>query len=235
MAFWNFWRKRKKIDLAFGIGAVCSCSETLRRAKLQTYSYPFDWVGYISIACRLDFLLGDASKFLPDPEDWISRNCTNGDTRHLCDVYYSRVNGMAFNHEVPAGVAVADALMQLRRKYVRRFDRLRSQLSAARKVLVVYLEPPTEKALTQSDEVLEDAVSRLEKAYPQAQFELLYIYHAEDVPLSKKAERMLNGRIRIVGFEYKSRKKDAPPHAVDFKLMRKFLRDYKITSHNTEQ
>jgi hypothetical protein len=34
----------KKYDLIFSIGAACLASSSIRRNKLQDFSYPFDWL-----------------------------------------------------------------------------------------------------------------------------------------------------------------------------------------------
>ena len=38
------WKYIKKYNFVFSLGAACTCTDMIRRMKLQDYSYPFDWV-----------------------------------------------------------------------------------------------------------------------------------------------------------------------------------------------
>jgi hypothetical protein len=49
--------KHERYDLAFSLGAACSCSVALRRAKLQFASFPLDWIALGSPVSRTAILL----------------------------------------------------------------------------------------------------------------------------------------------------------------------------------
>lgn len=156
-------------DLAFSLGAACSCTESLRQAGLQFASFPFDWLYGSTLRKRVDLLVDDFRGWL-DPAQLEPGERSETDTM---DVYRNRSTGIVFNHDFPPGVPLSAALPQVREKYVRRIRRLQGLLRSAHRVLAVYVNLRTLPAV--SDEDLRRCRELLSKKYPNAVFDLLLL------------------------------------------------------------
>ena len=66
-------------DLAFSVGQACACSLTLRTARLQFASFPFDWLASSTLTRRIDLLVRRFDHWL-EKEDFIykGKNPVNG-------------------------------------------------------------------------------------------------------------------------------------------------------------
>ena len=58
------WKYIKKYNFVFSLGAACTCTDMIRRMKLQDYSYPFDWVWGSSFVERFNYLIIEKVKEL---------------------------------------------------------------------------------------------------------------------------------------------------------------------------
>ena len=65
--------KFKKYDLIFSIGEACSCTEMLRKCRLQFYSYPFDWLFGSTFLNRIKMLCDDMKTFINKEETVIGK------------------------------------------------------------------------------------------------------------------------------------------------------------------
>ncbi len=51
--------RHKTYDLAFSLGAACSCSQTLRAAGMRYAPIPFDWLCHAPFINRIDAMAAD--------------------------------------------------------------------------------------------------------------------------------------------------------------------------------
>lgn len=148
-------RGREAHDLIFSIGWDCKCSQSLRRAGLQHYSYPCDWLIGASPADRAKIVAGGFSGWfeLADLED-------RGPARFnrfsaVTRVAFNRSNGIEFRHDFPLEMTLADGHPAAEAKYERRIGRLLAAIDAAKSPLAVFCdgygcEPVTMEALQEA-------------------------------------------------------------------------------------
>lgn len=133
-------RGRATHDLVFSIGWDCKCSQSLRRAGLQHYSYPCDWLIGASPAERAQIVADGFSGWfeLADLED-------RGPARFnrfaaMTRIAFNRANGIEFRHDFPLGASLADGHPAAAAKYERRIGRLLAAIDAARSPLAVFCD-----------------------------------------------------------------------------------------------
>jgi len=132
-------RGRRAYDLVFSLGHDCKCSQCLRRAGLQHFSYPFDWLTGGTPAERAR-ILADGFR------GWF-------ELADLTDIGPARLNrfaavtrialhrsGLEFRHDFPIGGSLADGYPAASAKYARRQERLLGGIAAARRVLAVHVD-----------------------------------------------------------------------------------------------
>ena len=128
-----------RYDLAFSLGYDCNASLALRRAGLQFYSYPFDWLTRAALAARADLLARRFEGWLDSPgglDDLGPVPFERFAPRHR--VVVDRASGLEFRHDFPLALPVADALPEVAAKYRRRADRLLESIGRADRVLAVF-------------------------------------------------------------------------------------------------
>lgn len=128
-----------RYDLAFSLGYDCNASLALRRAGLQFYSYPFDWLTRAPLAARADLLARRFEGWLASPDGLDDLGPVPFErfaTRRR--VVVDRATGLEFRHDFPLGVPVADALPDVAAKCRRRADRLLASIERAGRVLAVW-------------------------------------------------------------------------------------------------
>ena len=143
-------RGKKKYDLIFGIGAACSCTQALRKSKLQLASYPLDWLFGSDFIGRVDFLISEFKGFIEKSD--LAFSFSNRSSS--CDAYANKRTGIVFNHDFPGGVPLEESYPVVRAKYDRRIARLLNNIQRAKSVLVVYMETPETKQHTSNEEIL---------------------------------------------------------------------------------
>lgn len=129
-----------RYDLVFSIGYDCKCSQSLRRAALQHFSYPCDWLTGASLPDRADIIAGgfDGWFRLENLDDIGTArfNRFAGMKRIARD----RRNGMEFRHDFPAEGSLADGFDAAAAKYGRRSARLLEAIGRAGRVLAVFCD-----------------------------------------------------------------------------------------------
>lgn len=133
-------RGRDRYDLVFSIGYDCKCSQSLRRAGLQHFSYPCDWLTGAPLRERARIIAESFRDWfrLDDLEDIGTArfNRFAGMKRIAKD----RRNGMEFRHDFPAEGTLAEGFPEAAAKYARRTDRLLEALGKARRALAVFCD-----------------------------------------------------------------------------------------------
>lgn len=209
-----------RYDLIFGLGAACSCTQTLRKSGLQLASYPFDWLFGSTFDKRIDMLVSGFAGLLEE-DDLEYTGANNGLPKHLCDIYYNKTNEITFNHDFPAAVPLNRSYPQVKEKYLRRAQRLLSQMDASRRILAVWLETPNcPDKLTDSSTLL-SGWQKLCKHFPNAEIDLLYISNSKTA-----SDEQPHPHIRVVQTDYTFY--GAEPHVVNPRPLSKILAPYKL-------
>ncbi len=133
-------RGRLTYDVVFSIGYDCKCSQSLRRAGLQHFSYPCDWL--------IDAPLRERARIIADGfRDWFRLEdlVDIGTARFnrfagLKRIAKDRRNGLEFRHDFPAEGSLADGFPAAAAKYERRSARLLSALDKAERALAVFCD-----------------------------------------------------------------------------------------------
>ena len=133
-------RGRIRYDLVFSIGFDCKCSQSLRSARLQHFSYPCDWLTGAPLAERARIIAADF-------RDWFRlENLEDiGTARFNRFAGMKRIakdcrNGMEFRHDFPAEGTLADGFPEASAKYARRTERLLDSIGKAERVLAVFCD-----------------------------------------------------------------------------------------------
>lgn len=216
----------KSYDLIFSIGQACSCTGALRRAGLQLYSYPFDWLFGADFAGRVGILLNDFQRFIDkeDLEYFYSEKSIS------CEAYKNNFNGLVFNHDFLSSTEFGVMHRQVLEKYNRRISRLQTQIANSAKILLVYVEQPFVGQPPTADETLEGSLRQLRAKYPNKSIDLLYFYNDFSFkPIEFQKECVAEGVFKVVG-KYKdmTRMGQGEEHEVDLKFFDEQLKDIRL-------
>lgn len=201
-------------DLAFSLGQACACSMSLRLARLQFASFPFDWVVECPLTRRIEIILSgfdhwfDASDFVYD-----GTNAING-----LGNFHNIRTGMHHPHDFqdgPIELSYANAAA----KYHRRTTRLLTMLEHSEKILCVCVDKserrgPPPPAITE----LSDARTALSAAYPNAAFDFIHFALDRDIPFDRRRITTPADGIMEIKFDYHHDTKD-----VDCKMVAQAL------------
>ena len=88
--------KKKVFDLYISLGAVCSCTTTLRDCALQFYSYPFDWMAGSDLQGRTEILINDFKNWFNKEDLIFWGNRTFPEPR---DIFLNTKTGIVHNHD----------------------------------------------------------------------------------------------------------------------------------------
>lgn len=217
---------RIRYDLVFGLGFACSCSESLRAAKLQLLSFPYDWI-------TLDLRDGtDYSHELPDrvreladgfrdwfsPDEFVFHRRDEGTGK---DIYISRRLRHVFNHDFPADVPFSESFPAVREKYRRRIRRLLELIRSARRVLVVRVDRPDLPVATDVADC-QAAVRTLEEKFAPAKFDFLQLSCVAGQ--EELREETFDGSVTRWTFDYRDRRPGVGSWRVDVPLLGERLR-----------
>lgn len=151
--------ERRSYDLVFSLGQDCKCSQSLRKANLQHYSYPFDWLAEGSLSQRAEIL---ANEFV----GWFEKE----DLEDICipavnrfaevhNIVVNKKTAIEYRHDFLENSTIDEKYEEVAEKYKRRAKRLVDSIKKANKVLVVYTigyrrSPVTIEELESAREVL---------------------------------------------------------------------------------
>lgn len=206
---------KKKYDLAFGVGAACSCTQVLRAAGLQYLSFPFDWVFGATIEDRVDCICEHFSEFLNITDlEFLQVHPFNGK-----DIYVNKKTGIVFNHDFPSGIPLSQGLTGVKLKYDRRSARLLSLIEKSNRILVLWVgHAETNEQNSTRKSSWKDAAEYIEGRLCRSfgdKFDLLLFQHKDGVRMDKREVVRYSRRVTKVAFDFKSKKMDAPGYAIN--------------------
>ena len=205
----------KKFDLVFSLGEACSCTQILRKCRLQFYSYPFDWLYGCPLLTRAKILVDNYKDFLSF-EDLEDLNMTNHDKKNLCENFLNKKNGIVFNHDFKYEKSLEETYPDVKKKYDRRAQRQISQIEKSKSVLAVYIQTPNNKNILDDNSLLE-VQDLLQKRFDKQKVFLLYVYCNLD---NENIEI-----IKVSDYLYK----EALPYVVNEKKLQKLFCKIKIS------
>lgn len=217
-------KERLAYDVAFGIGSACTCTEQLRKAGLQYEAFPLDWVGRLDVRERAAVARDGFVRMLSSPEALVAAGAVPDDGRHwhLID----QKTKFAFYHDFPVGRSVAASFASVSEKYARRAARFRQRLSAAHRVLIVWIGETRDQTHV-SDAEVRDCLATFSAAFPQATFEMLLLEQRADVPRAQVV--CTHGKdFERYAFDYLSHEPGAPRWQLCDELVQPFLRRYSV-------
>lgn len=127
-------------DLVFSIGFDCKGTQSLRRANLQFFSGPFDWVTGASLPIRADLLAGSFERWFPMEELQDEGRESSDRFANAHKVVRNIRSGLEFRHDFPVDRSVKEGLPEVSEKYRRRLERLQRSIEGSAKALAVYVQ-----------------------------------------------------------------------------------------------
>lgn len=221
--------RKKKYDLAFGMGMACSCSESLRRAGLQYLSFPGDWTAPVwaddthpeivrELPVRGRTIANPPTDFFAE-EDFFDLNVVSNTGRA---VYANRRTRYLFNHDFRVNSDLKTELPKVAEKYRRRYDRLISLIRASKRVLVLRVDRPNAAEPTPTEDARE-VIDLLDKTFAPTRFEMLILsYEKGRAPEAMKEEALADDLTRWT-FDYKNPKEGALPHEIHVPMVGELL------------
>ena len=214
-------------DLIFGVGPACSCAQTLRHARLQFLSFPFDWIGPTfgqpgwddDLRRRTDLICSEFENWLR-PEDFSFHGPhTNGK-----DKYFNDRLGLIFLHDVPQGSPFQGYFPTLVEKYRRRCSRLLELIRRSKAVLLVRVERPDLDYRTPIDDC-RYARERLTEHFTPTRFDIVLLQCDASLKHGEcREERIEDGLIRL-SLDYRNLAPDADIRQPDFDRTAAALRE----------
>lgn len=216
--------KKKKYDLIFSLGEACSCTETLRAAKIQHYSYPLDWLYGSDFLGRVNILISEFQDFIKK-EDLVYVG--NRIMPQPCDIYFNKKNGITFNHDFPLNVPLEEAYDNVKCKYDRRIKRLFQHISKSKKVLIVYIETPNCKNMLDNSSLLDGSL-RIKNYFKNCEIDILYLTNNLMIPFKQRKVEILDEYLTKISFNYKSHKQDSEEYVVNLSALKQLFNNYQI-------
>ncbi len=189
-------------DIIFSLGDACSCTETLRLAELQDFSYPFDWLLDGDFKVRADILLSDFAT-------WFNKNDLElVDSYKKNHVYTNKKTKITYIHDFYNDKSFDEAFYEVETKYKRRQERLLSTLNRAKTALMVYVNSPNKPMITNND--LKEVSNKLKVKFPSAKINILYFYNVPDISQADAIIKQLSENITKIIFDYNAYTKNFP-------------------------
>ena len=225
MFFTNNKILNDEYDFIFGIGAACSCSETLRKCGLQFQSYPLDWLYGGKLKTRIDLIVNNFQDFI-NKEDLMK----TGEREHPlpCDIYANKKNKIIFNHDFALHQNLDDTYPAVKEKYDRRIKRLYDNIRKSNKILIVYIQTPNTKTKTKhiKKDIIEN-ISEIQNKYPNKDIKLLYIAHKK-YPFSIKKIIQTTKNSLLLVTNYRNKDKTTEPFVVEEKALNNIFKNVKL-------
>lgn len=221
--------RKRKYDLAFGMGMACSCSESLRRAGLQYLSFPGDWTGPVWSDASHPEIVRElpvrGRSFVNPPadffalEEFVNLHVVSNTGR---EVYANRRTRYLFNHDFPVNCDLKSELPKVAEKYRRRYERLLALIRASKRVLILRVDRPNAPEPTPAEDARE-VLDLLNLTYAPVRFEMLILsYEKGRAPEAMKEESLGEGLSRWT-FDYKNPKSGALPHEIHVPMVGEIL------------
>lgn len=185
-------------DFAFSIGGACACTQALRRSGLQHLTFPLDWAGTGSIVKNANLIVGGFDGFL---DESAYQYC--GPTPDApYDIYHNKTVGIYFSHDFPRGRALSESWQSVSERFRRRIGRFNQLMAESRKILVVYVELPSDARLMLPD--METTRDILRKSVPEARLDVLCISPQKGQSFAPENIRKMSENVFQVSFDYVS-------------------------------
>ena len=185
-------------DLAFSLGQACACSLTLRTARLQFASFPFDWISGETLPKRIDLLLHRFDHWL-EKDDFVynGKNPVNG-----LGMFKNNRTGLYHLHDFTDG-PIENSHAQVVAKYARREKRLFDLIEKSRQVLIVYIDSSRKNGLmTPSLEDIVKAQADMSAAFPNASFDFIHLILDRNIPFDRRAVTNPADGVTEIRFNY---------------------------------
>lgn len=212
-------------DFIFGIGAACSCSETLRKCGLQFQSYPLDWLYRGNLKTRIDLIVNDFQDFI-NKEDLVK----SGEREHPlpCDIYTNIRNKIVFNHDFALHKNLDDTYPGVKEKYDRRIKRLYENIEKSNKILVVYVQTPTMRTkIKKIKRCIKENLPNLQEKFPNKDIKFLYIAHKK-YPFHFKRNIKVTKNVLLVVTNYRNKDKTTEPFVVEESVLNRIFKNTKL-------
>lgn len=167
---------KKKYDCIFSLGVICYCAELLTKARLRTFSAPFDWLCGASLEKRIDFLCNDFQDFL-NIEDL--EKTGERDHPENCDIYINKKNQIEFNHDFPKRVALEDSFPKVKAQYDKKIKRLKEKIKASKNTLIVYMDH--DENCMSTNQAIISYIDRINNKFNKTTIDFLYIKHNKEM------------------------------------------------------
>lgn len=223
---------KHQYDLAFGLGAACSCTQLLRKAGLQRLSFPFDWVGPIlgteaytkDVIRRTSYICNDFDGWIRK-DDFRTRGENDGDhlTSGMIDYVNTRFE-LLFIHDFPRLMPFEQSFPTIQIKYQRRIERFLGLLRQSQRILVLRVERPDLEFTTPVQD-FETARRMLQDKYPGKQFDFIAFIPCPGLPYAQRKIEHPTDWLTLVSFDYRSRQTNAASFQPDIKAIRAVLLD----------
>lgn len=193
----SFERKITAYDLIIPVGENCACATLLKRANLRKYSLPFDWSGLEDSSndltgglCTKCNLIINGCKQMLEYEDFEERERKGNDNTHRFIV--NKKTGLRYMHDFVTSLSFDEQYPAYVKKYMRRIERLYTEIKKSDNVLILYNKVMTAKYYRAKD-ILEPysvlgIMSLLKKKYPHKKFSFLIFLHDEKVAVTEYRE-----------------------------------------------
>lgn len=197
----------RQYDLIFGLGSVCSCTQSLRRAGLQTLSFPYDWVTPLKeenilrdVRIRAETICNGFNGWFEEKDFAFHGANTNGK-----DKYYNERLDLIFVHDFPLGVPLSQSFPLILSRYRRRIDRLLDLIGRAKSVLVVRLDRHDLPYRTSAEDC---AYVRnvLNGRFPETRFDVLLIQPDPEIPIGERRVEQLSEGVTRLSLDYRKAK-----------------------------
>lgn len=224
-------KKRLHYDLAFSIGATCTCSEHLRLAGLQYLSFPGDWTGGPSFDERIADVINGFSRLLASPDDLTidGDKADNGIHLNLVD----RKTNYHYYHDFPIGRSIAESFSDIKTKYIRRTKRFFELLEKSSQVLLVWMGESRISHPVYEQEII-TAKKILSKQWPDKTFHFLVLVYKNGI-LPADMIRSSGTDFDRFEFDYGSHTPGAPRWKFDAALVQPILRRFAVTDYRTRK
>mgnify|MGYP003310900234 CR=1 FL=1 len=218
----------ERFDVVFGLGAACSCTETLRAAGLQHASFPFDWLLGPGPAGRMKTLVGEFAGWMDDASEF-EEIPKSGPFRHAA--WRNLRTGYSYFHDFDPGVPLAEQLPSVREKYARRGGRLLELIRRARSALVVWIGDPRDRSRL-SDAEIAECLAGLRTKFPGTRFRMM-VFECVSGVSDSSPEISTSPDVLRVAFDY--RMSAGNDWAIRQELLLPYLARYSVADYRTPE
>lgn len=217
---------KKRYDLVLGLGPACSCSQTLRKARLQLLSFPFDWTSYLRNLIQYpgdiprkvdDICAGMAHWFEREDIAYVHREADGQ------DIPYNRRTTAFFPHDFHSPEELEKNFDKVKAKYARRISRMLELIRQAKDVLIVRLDAPPGEPPTPDDDC-RYARRKMAETFGGTNFDFVHFRCEKGRTFKDRTDREIEPGFREIAFDYHDYTPGKPTYEVRLGLAAKALR-----------